>query len=107
VGDDGLCDACDERGVESPTEPVAGRAPTAGACYQHQYTPASVFCVRCDRPMCRGCARPVAGRFACSDCVDLIGRDHGGPRPMEWAMAALLLVAVAVVYVLARLSGLL
>ncbi len=108
VGDDGACDACTARAVDHPQFlSVAPAKLVPGNCYQHEFTPASVFCARCARPMCRGCARPVRGRFACADCVAALNRETRAPTTVEWIAAVVILVAVVVAYVYLRSVGVL
>ena len=108
LGEDGICDSCTSRAVDHPQfVRVAPAKLVPGACYQHEYTPASVFCARCARPMCRGCARPVRGRYACADCVTALQYEGRAPKPAEWVAAALILVVLVVAYVYLRSIGVL
>ncbi len=108
VPEEGMCDNCAARAADHPQfAKVAPAKLVPGNCYQHEYTPASVFCARCARPMCRGCARPVRGRYACADCVASLQHDYSAPRPVEWIAAVVILVVLVAAYVYLRSLGLL
>ncbi len=106
--DDRMCEACAARAVDHPQfAQVAPAKLVPGNCYQHEFTPASVFCARCARPMCRGCARPVRGRYACAACVAALSRESRPPTTAEWIVAVAILVALVIAYVYLRSVGVL
>jgi hypothetical protein len=106
MSDDGVCDNCARRQTTPvPIESTAATAPKPGACYQHEFTPASVFCARCGRAMCRGCARPVRGLFACSDCVHELEHESRPPTKAEWVAVGLLVLGLILAYAVLRSAG--
>ncbi len=103
---DGLCANCQSRIYPSPNRPPHGSGETGSdiqPCYQHPYTPARAFCIRCRRPLCKGCAWPVQGYLACRDCVPLVPRmlaQRKRPGGLAWLGRALTVIGLGCVSIL-------